>query len=71
MFQTTKYLNFRIHHNFRGEDFVGQISQLGHSCSFGCKATRIPFKLLEKYKILLHLQLSKPNFGNALEEADP
>ena len=63
-FKNTKYLNFRVHHNFRGEDFVGQIRQLGHSCSFGCKATR-------KYKILLHLQLTKPNFGNTLEEADP
>ena len=29
MFKNTKYLNFRVHRNFRGTDFVGQISQLG------------------------------------------
>lgn len=52
LFENTKYMNFRIHHNFRSEHFVGQISQLGHSCSFGVKSTRLSVKLMDKYRIL-------------------
>ena len=63
-------MNFRIHHNFRSEHFVGQISQLGHSCSFGVKSTRVSVKLMEKYRILLHLQLTRPGFACVLEEDD-
>lgn len=71
LFKNTKYLNFRAHHNFRAEDFVGQISQLGHSCSFGVRSTRLPIKLVAKYLILLHLQLTKPGFSSALQPDDP
>lgn len=68
LFENTKYMNFRIHHNFRSEHFVGQISQLGHSCSFGVKSTRLSVKLMDKYRILLHLQLTRPGFACVLEE---
>ena len=71
LFKNTKYLNFRAHHNFRAEDFVGQISRLGRSCSFGVRSTRIPFKICEKYKVLLHLQLTRPGFAFSLDEEDP
>ena len=71
LFKETRHLNFRAHHNFRAEDFVGQISQLGHSCSFGVRSTRLPSKLVDKYRILLHLQLTKPGFCSELLPDDP
>ena len=68
LFKNTRYLNYRAHHNFKAEDFVGQISQLAHSCSFGVGSTRLPAKIMEKYKILVHLQLTKPGFGFVMED---
>ena len=70
LFRNTRFLNYRAHHNYKAEDFVGQISALGHSCSFGVKAPRIPMKLMDKYRILLHLQLTKPGFASATESPD-
>ena len=72
MIRNSKYLNFRLHQNYRAEDFVGQISVIGHSISFGNKATRVCQKLSQKYLVLLHLQLCKPGFGHAAEDdCDP
>ena len=52
--------------------FVGQISVVGHSVSFGNAATRVCQKLTQKYLILLHLQLTRPGFGTLAEDdADP
>ena len=70
LFQNTKFLNFRVHHNFRSEDYVGKVSQLAHSCSFGAKPTRVPAKLVDKYRIPLHLQLTKPGFGYSEEATE-
>ena len=42
LFRNTRFSNFRAHHNYKAEDFGGQISGLGRSCSFGVKAPRIP-----------------------------
>ena len=69
MFKNCEFLNYRAHQNFRAEDFVGKISQLGHSCSFGVKASRISCKLMDKYRILLHLQLTQQGF--AFEDDEP
>ena len=52
LIKNAKFLNFRIHHNFRAEDFVGQVSIL----------TRLCAKVAIKYRILLHLQLTRPGF---------
>ena len=71
LFKNTKWMNYRIHQNFRAEHFVGQMSQLAHSCSFGVKNTRISLKVVEKYKVLLHLQLTRPGFGFLLDDKDP
>ena len=71
LFKNTKFLNYRMHHNFRAEDYVGRISQLAHSCSFGVKSSRAPAKLMEKYRILLHLQLVKPGFGFSEQVIEP
>ena len=71
LFKNTKVLNFRVHHNFRSEDYVGKVSQLAHSCSFGVKPTRVPAKLVDKYRILLHLHLTRPGFGYSEEATEP
>ena len=70
LFKNAKFLNFRTHHNSKSEHFVGQISVLGHSCSFGVKAPKLATKIMEKYRICLHLQLTRPGFGSVLEQAD-
>ena len=72
LIRNAQHLSFRMHHNFRAEDFVGQISVVGHSVSFGNAATRVCQKLTQKYLILLHLQLTRPGFGTLAEDdADP
>lgn len=67
----SKYLNYRCHHNYKPEHFVGQMSTLTHSCSFGVKASKLSFKLCSKYRLLLHLQLCRPGFGNLGDFQDP
>lgn len=54
-----KHLNPRIAWCFAGEDFVGQISKLGHSVSMGVSATRLSLKIAPKYRILIHLHLTR------------
>ena len=72
LIRNAQHLNFRMHHNFRAEDFVGQVSVVGHSVSFGNAATRVCQKLTQKYLILLHLQLTRPGFGTVAEDdCDP
>ena len=72
LIRNAQHLNFRMHHNFRAEDFVGQGSVVGHSVSFGNAATRVCQKLTQKYLILLHLQLTRPGFGTVAEDdCDP
>ena len=72
LIRNAQNLNLRMHHNFKAEDFVGQISVAGHSVSFGNAATRVCQKFTQKYLILLHLQLTRPGFGTLAEDdADP
>jgi hypothetical protein len=60
----SKYLNPRVHWTFRNEDYVGRISTLTHSISMGVKATKLSLKACYKYRILLHLRLTRANFGS-------
>ena len=70
LIKNAQFLNFRIHHNFRAEDFVGQVSILTHSVSFGVKSVRVCAKVAIKYRILLHLQLTRPGFRYLEEEEE-
>lgn len=65
---TSKFLNFRIHANYRAEHFVGRMSVLTHSTSFGVKSSKLSSKLAVKYRFLLHLQLTRPDFGLVEED---
>lgn len=55
----SRYMNPRRQWNFRAEDYVGHISKMTHSISFGVGATRISTKLIAKYRVHLHLLLTR------------
>ena len=72
LIRNAQHLNFRMHHNFKTENFVGQVSVMVHSVSFGNAATRVCQKLKQIYLILLHLQLTRLGFGTlAGDDCDP
>ena len=47
---------------FRAETYVGHISQVGHSISMGTSGPRICFGLARKYRIMMHLFLTREGF---------
>lgn len=55
----SKHLNPKAAWCFAGEDFVGQISKLGHSVCMGVSAPRLSLKIAPKYRILIHLHLNR------------
>ena len=55
-------LNPKYTWNFRAEGFVGKNSRLASSIAMGVKSTRVSNKFLVKYRILLHMQLSRFGF---------
>ena len=55
----SRHQNPRFNACWKGEDFVGKISLLCHSCSFGVKCTRLTTKVLPKYQGMLHLILTR------------
>ena len=57
--QNSRFLNPKLHWCFKGEDFVGQMSRLTHSVSMGVSATRLSNKVAPKYRILVHLFLTR------------
>ena len=60
--QQAKYPNPKLNTCWRGEDYVGHLSKLAHSVSFGAKSTRITQKVALKYRILMHLLLTRKDF---------
>ena len=48
---------------FKAEGFVGCTSKLAHSMSFGLPSTALSGKLLGKYLVLLHVQITMLGFG--------
>ena len=65
-----KEINPKYCWNWRGEDFVGKVSRLGMSCCMGLKTTKLSCKLMDKYRILLHLQLEKIGFNTEIYQED-
>ena len=65
-----RYLNPRIHWTFRNEDYVGRVSTLTHSISMGVRATKLSLKVCTKYRFLLHLRLTRNNFGSCPADRD-
>lgn len=65
-----KEINPKYCWNWRGEDFVGKVSRLGMSCCMGVRTTKLSCKLMDKYRILLHLQLEKIGFNTEIYQED-
>ena len=62
MGRSARYFNPRFSWCFRAEDLVGRLSRVASSISMGNKLTRVPAKLTRKYRLLLHLRLTRPRF---------
>lgn len=62
--QNSKFLNPKCHWTFKDEDFVGKISQLTHSVSMGVRSTNLSMKVSPKYRLLLHLRLTRLSLGS-------
>ena len=62
--EDSKYLNPRCYWCFRGEDYVGKISDLTASVAMGVKSTRLTGKLCDKYRHWLHLRLTRGDYND-------
>ena len=54
MWMGCKFMNPKKQWCFKGEDYVGHISKMAHSISFGVSSTRISNKICPKYRVLQH-----------------
>lgn len=59
-----KFLNPRSYWCFKGEDYVGKISDLTASVAMGVKSTRLTSKLCDKYRHWLHLRLTRGDYND-------
>ena len=59
----SQHLNPRACWCFANEDFVSKMSQLVFSISPGVRSSKLSFKVGPKYRIILHLLLTRDNFG--------
>ena len=59
MWMGCKFMNPRKQWCFKGEDYVGHISKMAHSISFGVSSTRISNKLCPKYRVLQHFLICR------------
>ena len=53
------FLNPRFHWCFKSEDFVGRLSALAFSVSMGTSSSRLCLKVGPKYRLMLHLRLTR------------
>lgn len=59
MVDQMKYCNARFTWCYGGEDMVGRISRLGHSCLRGLATFKVVDKLMQKYRIAIHFRLTR------------
>lgn len=55
-----RFLNPRAAWCFKAEDYVGKISRIATSVLPGVRTSQLPKKLAKKYRIHLHLRLTRP-----------
>ena len=68
MLWNSKFMNPTKHWCFLGEDYVGHISKLAHSVSFGVSSTRLTLKICPKYRVLVHFLLTRNMDQDDLED---
>ena len=59
------FLNPKRHWNFKGEDFVGRISRMAHSISFGVSSTRVSSKL-HQIQVVLPFPVDQEHGGTCV-----
>lgn len=59
LLKNSKYMNPKAYWRFKAEDYVGHISRPTHSISMGVKSTKLSQKLCPKYRVLVHLLLTR------------
>ena len=57
-----EFLNPRLAWTFKCEDFVGRVSLIAHSVTFGCRRTAQSAKLAQKYRISLHRRFTRGEY---------
>ena len=57
--QNAKWTNPRFTWCYGGEDLVGKISNLGMSCTRGTAVFHVPAKLMEKYRLAVHVEWTR------------
>ena len=70
LIQNSQFLNPRFVWCFKSEDFVGKVSRLTHSVSMAVRSTRLSLKVTPKYRLLLHLRLTREGFNLSLDELE-
>jgi hypothetical protein len=54
-----QFLSPRFSWCFKAEDFVGRMSRLAHSCTFGVRTSRLTLKFMAKYRLMLHVRFTR------------
>ena len=54
-----RFQNPRLAWVFRDEDFVGRVSRIGHSCTFGVPAMRVPEPVIKKWRQNFFLRMAR------------
>ncbi len=57
--QQAKLANPKLRWAYGGEDFVGKVSGLAHTCLAGTATFRVPDTLLQKYSFAMHMRFRK------------
>ena len=59
LIEASKFLNPKRVRCYSGEDFVGRISRLAHTCLPGLPSFRLSHSIMAKYRIAMHIRLSR------------
>ena len=60
--QQATYMNPRLLWTYRAESWLGKMSAIAHSTSFGTRGTRLTIGLCDKFRVMLHFRLTRPVF---------
>lgn len=64
-----RFLNPKLTSTFKGEDYVGQISVMGHNWSMGESRLQVASVLAEKYREHMHHRLTRGDFLDTIKDS--
>lgn len=59
MIQQARFLNPRFVTCYSGEDYVGKVSQLGHTCLYGTASFRLSHAMFHKYRQAMYITFTR------------